>query len=121
MDTLIIKRIINWNSNRYEQEYNHHLTCNLLLEEVNELTVARNPVDKIDALVDIIYVATGALWKLGLNEEQIYRAIEIVCDSNDSKKVEKVDSSIKANIDKGDSYVSPTERLTLLWKEVSNE
>lgn len=41
-------------------------------------------------------------------------ALSIVCDSNDSKAVKKTDPSIKANIDKGVSFVPPEARLQAL-------
>ena len=109
-----VSRIVYWNKQRYNQEYNSALTYSLLVEEVQELFMANvldNDVDKVDALVDIIYVSVGALWKLGLNENQIVAAIQIVCDSNNSKAHIKTDPTIKANIDKGITFNPPEKRL----------
>ena len=117
----LINRICDWNAARYEQDFNHNLAFRLLNEELNEFMSASqqiNRVEQVDALVDIIYVAIGALWKLGFNPEQIERAITIICDSNDSKVVKKTPNHLKANINKGKDYIPPTEALTLLVKEL---
>ena len=66
-----IDRIIQWNANRYPQEYDHRLTCELITEEALELTEAHSEVDQLDALVDGIYISIGAMWKMGLSAEQI--------------------------------------------------
>lgn len=109
--TGFVKRIVSWNSARYEQEYDHTLTCDLMHEEFQELCASTADVDKLDALVDITYVAIGAMWKLGLSDEQIRQAIHAVCDSNDSKSVTKTASHVKANIDKGKDFIRPEPRL----------
>ncbi len=118
----LIKSICDWNRDRYDQEFNGSLAHDLLSEEVDELYNAclldNNDVEIVDALVDIIYVAIGALWKFGFNPDQIHRAIEIVCESNNSKTAAKTEAHIKANINKGDTYVAPTEGLKKLLKEI---
>lgn len=48
-----------------------------------------------------------------------YDAMIIVCDANDSKAVQKVAPDVKANIDKGESFVPPEARLQALLDEVS--
>lgn len=121
MDLHLIQRIVKWNMDRYKQVYHHKLTCGLLQEELDELKDSSDAIEVIDALVDIIYVATGALWKLGLKPHHIYEAIAIICKSNETKKVEKVDSSIKANKDKGSTYIPPTEDLKKLWQKVTEK
>jgi len=117
----LIKDICNWNKDRYEQEFDSFLTYNLLYEEVDELynaCMASDNIEQIDALVDIIYVAIGALWKMGFSSEQIYTAIAIICKSNNTKSITKTESHIKANLDKGDTYIPPTEDLVKLLKEI---
>ena len=173
----IIKRPIDWNTLRYKQEYHHELASDLLFEEFQEWDEAETDVDKLDALVDLYFVAIGVLWKLGLevedyladqetslvtsgqkaieqylsrfmestdsriqsanvaqlvftslatmetmglNEAQIRQAILVVCDSNDSKPAKKTKSYVKANIDKGDAFISPEPRLQLILDEVHN-
>jgi len=110
----IIERICLWNNRRYDQEYSNKLTDALLTEELAELRrahVANDTVETLDALVDITYVAIGAMWKLGLDKDQVRRAIEAVCESNESKKAVKTKSNIKANIDKGADYFGPEKLL----------
>jgi len=51
-------------------------------------------------LCDMLGSSVGAL--------EVIRAI---CDSNDTKEVRKTDSTVKANLTKGDNYVSPTRAL----------
>ncbi len=118
----IIENICNWNAARYDQQFNHNLAFRLLDEELNEFVKAsksNNKVEQVDALVDIIYVAIGALWKMGFYPYQIERAINIICNSNDSKAIKKTPAHLKANINKGDNYIAPTEALTLLVKELN--
>jgi predicted HAD superfamily Cof-like phosphohydrolase len=113
----IINRVINWNSKRYDQEFDHRLTRNLLKEETLEFEEATKDVDRLDALVDTIYVALGAMWKLGLNKKQIEAAILAVCDANDTKLANRTASHIKASIDKGVGFIPPETRL----QEILNE
>ena len=112
-----IRRICNWNWHRYNQEYNHKLTFDLLQEEVIELCDAKEDVDRLDALVDIVYIAVGAMWKLGLSHDDIERAILVVCDSNDTKTVKRTLSHIKANINKGEGFIPPEPRLREILDE----
>lgn len=65
----VFKRVADWNAARYEQEYNHQLTLDLLREEYKEWLEANSSVEELDALCDITYVALGAMWKLGLDLE----------------------------------------------------
>ncbi len=113
----IIEDIIDWNSDRYEQEYNHDLTCNLLSEEIFEHQIAITDVDRLDALVDTIYVSIGAMWKMGLTSDQIRRSIEVVCMSNNSKQIQKTPSNVKANLNKGSGFIAPEPYL----QEILNE
>lgn len=60
---VIYARVANWNSLRYEQEYDHKLSVALLEEELEEYYEADTSVDQLDALCDLIYVAMGIIWK----------------------------------------------------------
>lgn len=66
-----VARVILWNSQRYEQKSNSDLTLALLAEEVEELGMADNEVEALDAIGDVVFVAVGALWKLGFDEASI--------------------------------------------------
>lgn len=72
----VFERVCNWNAKRYDQEYNHELTLSLLREEYKEWCEAKSPVERLDAICDITYVAMGALWKLGqgLSFEKVQHA-----------------------------------------------
>lgn len=67
----IVTRTIEWNAARYDQVYDYALAGKLLNEEVMELFRAENDVEKLDAIGDIIFVAIGVFWKLGLSVEHI--------------------------------------------------
>lgn len=167
----IYERVAKWNSLRYERVYDKDLTLALLIEELNEAQTAATFIDHVDGLCDIIYVAYGAIWKLGTAHKQrheyyngtfdliknvpcnfvepveyisayvaaltrddaddlaiLYSIIHLatsqmskigidqatgmqclyaVCDSNDSKSVQKTASDVKANQDKGPCYKPP--------------
>lgn len=45
--------------------------------------------------------------------------VTVICDSNETKKIEKVASDVKANLDKGATYVPPTEALDKLLQHSS--
>lgn len=62
----VVKRVIAWNELRFKQEFNYPLECRLLLEETEELYDALMVVSRMDAIGDIIFVAIGTLWKLGI-------------------------------------------------------
>lgn len=176
----IYNRVANWNAQRYEQEFNLELACSLLREEYNEWKDAKEPLDQLDGLCDVAYVALGIIWKIdgwpsadvilrtdqfcasikaacewpeiqpgyfiaglidsfekdcnigvvnsmlqiiaislaqaqysfNLTAEEFKEALLAVCDSNDTKVVERVAANVKANNGhKGDSYVSPSAAL----------
>jgi len=170
LSNLVVLRIIDWNRQRYDQVFNKQLAEDLLLEELMEYETAQTPVDRLDALCDLTYIAVGILWKMnkldmveciytkvppkafldwyvdrfcsadepklmagtigciinacedlsGLSEALFNKAMLIVCDSNDSKSVKKTDPSVKANIDKGSSFIPPEPRLQLILQEHAN-
>jgi len=118
-DKAIVRRIVNWNHARYDQILNIALTNELLKEEVHEFNIATTPVDTLDALVDIVYVAIGAMWKMGLSPGSIHDAIHAVCDANDTKSVTKTHSAVKANVDKGPRFIPPEADLQEILDELT--
>lgn len=66
-----IDRIIEWNSKRFTQWYDHELASNLMVEELNELNVAADWVQILDAVGDICFVFVGNLWKMRIDKEHI--------------------------------------------------
>lgn len=67
----IVQRCIAWNAARYDQVYDFTLAGKLLTEETMEMFRAEDPIEKLDAIGDIVFVAIGVFWKLGLKTEQI--------------------------------------------------
>lgn len=61
----------------------------------------------------IINLALIQMQAMGLTLEQCYEALNVVCDSNDSKSIpqDKVDPTVKANQDKGAYFTPPEPRL----------
>jgi len=45
----------------------------------------------------------------------IFEIVKIICDSNDTKSIDKVAHDVKANLDKGEDYRSPTAALQVLY------
>ena len=87
----VLQRVGAWNAARYEQVHSLPLTVSLLREEQREFLEAKTPVDKLDALCDLVYVAIGALWKLGvqtadMNTAQV-QAIEVVRNQLDCNEL----------------------------------
>ncbi len=68
-------------------------------------------------LAMIVVISTQAI----ANEFKLnpLAAFEIVCDSNDSKAIKRTAPDVKANIDKGSSFVPPEARLQALLDEVT--
>ena len=69
-------RVAEWNSLRYDRVYSKELTVLLLKEEHQEFVDAKDLVEQVDALGDLTYVAFGALWKMGLPDQDIRDAAE---------------------------------------------
>jgi hypothetical protein len=67
----------------------------------------------------IIVLCLAQMQTLGLNEAELIEALLIVCDSNDSKSVKKTDPSVKANIDKGETFIAPEFRLQTIIDKVA--
>lgn len=51
------------------------LYCNLIHEEVDELTVAQDDVERLDALIDIMVVTVGALHSLGVDTNGAWKEV----------------------------------------------
>jgi len=66
----IFSRVIGWNAERLNLSFNHQNEYDMLMEELGvEFKDAKNEDEMVDALCDIIVVATGALYKLGYSPE----------------------------------------------------
>ena len=82
----LVTRVIAWNAARYPQQSNTALTLALLGEELDELYLATNKVEALDAIGDILFVAIGALWKIGCSAESISRVITMIFLSGQDSK-----------------------------------
>lgn len=69
----IVGKCIAWNKQRYEKEFDYDLSLSLLLEETQELYDAKDVIEVLDAVGDITFVTIGIMWKLGIDEEDIYQ------------------------------------------------
>lgn len=69
--TNIVRRCIAWNEARYDRVYDYPLAGKLLIEETLELFSAKDDIEKLDAVADIVFVSIGVLWKLGVDVEDI--------------------------------------------------
>lgn len=92
------------------------ITIRCLHEEVSELEEAfesDSVVDQIDALVDLVYFAFGAMYKIGLTPEQIHACCMAVHEANITKKRgtnAKRDTGA-ADAVKPEGWVPPEDRL----------
>ena len=97
-----IDRTIKWNTDRGNttDTLNWDLEYNMLKEELEELNEATAEVDKLDALLDLIFVATGSMGKMGLTAYQIVDAYELVMKANEAKsKTKNAEGKIVKNAD----------------------
>lgn len=67
----IVDKCVKWNRDRYPRTLNNELAISLLFEELDELDDAVAVIDKLDACGDIVFVAIGILWKLGIHERTL--------------------------------------------------
>lgn len=92
------------------------LTFVQLDEELNELSEARNNsnlVEQIDALIDLIYFAQGALYKMGINAKMYSAIFNAVHDCNMTKKKGKSHRENHGETDavKPEYWRPPNERI----------
>lgn len=91
-------------------------TIKAFLEEVEELEEAHQHHDfigQIDAVVDLIYFAYGALYKMGLTAKQILDISQAVHDANMEKKLGVVAKRGNPLGDavKPEGWIGPEERI----------
>jgi predicted HAD superfamily Cof-like phosphohydrolase len=94
----------------------HEATVKAFHEEINEYVAAHNQFDlvgQVDAVVDLIYFAVGSLYKKGLSANQIGSILEVVHNSNMTKKlgvVEKRGNPLGDAV-KPEGWVGPEEAI----------
>lgn len=63
----------------------------------------------------ILLCLAEAMDSLHMTYDEVVQALHVVCDSNDSKKIKRVASDVKANDnDKGDTFIPPEKSLQLI-------
>lgn len=93
------------------------LTNKCLNEEVKEFNEAHDSMDLVgcvDAMVDLIYFATGVMYKLGLTDEQIKQCQAAVHQANMTKirgAKPGRETGNAADAIKPDGWISPEERI----------
>lgn len=109
----LIERTLEWNTSRgnTKETLNWGLEVAMLKEELSELDVSTNDVDRLDSLLDLVFVAYGSLGKMGLSTDTISKAYDIVVTANESKGSTK---NSDGKIQKPEDFASPEEQLSLL-------
>jgi predicted HAD superfamily Cof-like phosphohydrolase len=85
-----------------------------LHEEIGEFQAATNLVDRVDALIDLIYFAVGGLSRLGVPAEKSEAIFNVVHTKNMSKKKGvKVEREIPNSTDafKPEGWISPEAEI----------
>jgi hypothetical protein len=59
----------------YLNEYERERQYVMMLEELEEFVASKTAVEQIDALLDLIYVALGAVCEMGINPDPLFRII----------------------------------------------
>lgn len=97
-------------------------TIKALHEEIQEFGYAAHRdaiVDQVDAIVDLMYFAIGALHKLGLTAEQIKACCKAVHLCNMTKKrgvkASRGDGSVPDAI-KSDDWLGPEQRISMILR-----
>ncbi len=102
-----VEEVMMWNEDRDNLNYSPSLEYSMLdeeLEEYMEAGITDDIVGQADALIDIIIVATGALYKLlDGNKQKFDDCMLTVTAANNLKPVDKVNGKIV----KGDKYIAP--------------
>ena len=73
MSELFTNKVIAWNAARRDRMFDFDLCCKMLGEEIDELFKSDNTIEKMDAIGDIVFVAIGELWKIGIHHDDIAR------------------------------------------------
>ena len=95
----------------------YDITVKCLHEEIGEFTEAHQSGDyikSVDALVDLMYFATGALYKMGLTPDKINAIQSAVHQANMEKKlgvVAKRGDGSAADAVKPEGWISPEARI----------
>ena len=114
----LLLRIMDWNEERGNTKYNPKLEYDMLKEELTEYLsgiIEGDIVEQADAIGDLIFVATGSLFKLVHNDPaKVLKIIDIITTANQQKTGEK-DANGKVIKPKG--FVEPQKQIHKLLEE----
>ena len=88
-----LKGIVAWNKARNNNTFNAMSEHSMLCEEMDELLIAMQNKDEheiIDALCDIIVLATGAVYKLGYDIDDAMCETMLEINSRDQDPIQKL-------------------------------
>lgn len=105
----ICKGIVQWNKDRGLTEFSKVAEWRMLKEELDEFQEAATDDEMVDALADIIVVATGALFKLGYDPTLVM------------KETLKEINSRKQDPEQKKRWESSSERPKEKWKKDVNQ
>ena len=99
---------------------NKWLIC-ALKEEIDEYTDAIEVVDKVDALIDLIYFACGGLTRMGLSHEQSNAVFEVIHQANMKKaRGKKEGRAVQFELDaaKPDDWIAPEDKIQAILEPI---
>jgi len=115
------REIINYQQPQRVTELPHdvkELTLIQLREEIDELAEAKTATDELDALIDLIYFAYGAIYKMGVSAQVFNTATTIVHQSNMTKaagkKANRGYDGTAVDAVKPANFIAPEELLSVL-------
>lgn len=74
----------------------------------------------LNTLILIALCAQRDLARVLHSDQASLDVIRAICTSNDTKAVKKTDAAVKANINKGEGFVPPTEAILTIIENVEN-
>jgi hypothetical protein len=92
----------------YLNEYERERQYVMMLEELEEFVGAKTAVEQIDALLDLIYVALGAVCEMGINPDPLFR---IIHEANMNKVQDKPLQDKNGKVQKPEGWQDPTQAL----------
>ena len=108
----------------YPEAFNYPATPKYNNGELKRIVNVILDLDQLDQLKIALSYLIEALWEefsnLGCEEEEAILAIEIICDSNDTKELIALDKHDKGIL-KANRFKPPTKRLQLLVESIQDE
>lgn len=109
INTDLYSRVLKWNADRDNLEFNSALEYRMLKEELQEFSDGASALDDVemaDALADLTFVVLGSLAKFAHSRNvDGFAIIDTIIKANESKPKERVNGKII----KGDNWQDPKE------------